>query len=45
MSQIHKRFTDEQVRMLFQSYSQGQLSQGDGKRYQLQAGSDNEDIT
>jgi hypothetical protein len=29
MGQIHKRFTDEQVRMLFQSYSKGQLSQGD----------------
>jgi hypothetical protein len=29
MGQIHKRFTDEQVRMLLQSYSKGQLSQGD----------------
>ena len=28
MGQIHKRFTDEQIRMLFQKYSQGQLSQG-----------------
>jgi hypothetical protein len=29
MGQIHKRFTDEQVRMLLQSYSKGQLSQDD----------------
>jgi len=29
MGQIHKRFTDEQIRMLFQRYRQGQLSQGD----------------
>jgi len=28
MGQIHKRFTDEQIRMLFRKYSQGQLSQG-----------------
>jgi hypothetical protein len=26
MSQIHRRFTDEQVRMLFQGYCQGQLA-------------------
>ncbi len=26
MGQIHKRFTDEQVRLLMQSYDQGQLS-------------------
>jgi hypothetical protein len=25
MGQIHKRFTDEQVRLLMQSYDQGQL--------------------
>ena len=29
MGQIHKRFTDEQVRMLFQSYDQGQISRDD----------------
>jgi hypothetical protein len=29
MGQLHKRFTDEQVRMLFQSYVQGQLSRAD----------------
>lgn len=29
MGQIHKRFTDEQVRMLFQSYSRGQISRED----------------
>ena len=29
MGQIHKRFTDEQVRMLLQSYRQGQLSRAD----------------
>ena len=29
MGQVHKRFTDEQIRMLFQRYRQGQLSQGD----------------
>jgi hypothetical protein len=29
MVQIHKRFTDEQVRMLFRSYNQGQISRTD----------------
>lgn len=29
MGQIHKRFTDEQVRMLFQSYNRGQISRED----------------
>ena len=29
MSQIHKRFTDEQVRVLFQGYCQGQLARAD----------------
>ena len=29
MGQIHKRFTDEQVRMLLLSYSQGQISRAD----------------
>ena len=29
MSQIHKRFTDEQVRVLFQGYCQGQLARTD----------------
>jgi len=29
MGQLHKRFTDEQVRVLFQGYVQGQLSRAD----------------
>ena len=29
MSQIHKRFTDEQVKVLFQGYGQGQLARTD----------------
>ncbi len=29
MGQLHKRFTDEQVRVLFQGYLQGQLSRAD----------------
>jgi hypothetical protein len=29
MSQIHKRFTDEQVKVLFAGYCQGQLSRAD----------------
>jgi len=29
MGQIHKRFTDEQVRMLLQSYGRGQISRAD----------------
>jgi len=29
MSQLHKRFTDEQVRVLFQGYCQGQFSRSD----------------
>ena len=29
MSQIHKRFTDEQVKVLFQGYCQGQLARTD----------------
>ena len=29
MSQIHRRFTDEQVRVLFQGYCQGQLARTD----------------
>ena len=29
MSQIHRRFTDEQVKVLFQGYCQGQLARID----------------
>ena len=29
MSQLHKRFTDEQIKLLFQSYCQGQVSRAD----------------
>ncbi len=29
MSQIHRRFTDEQVKVLFQGYCQGQLARTD----------------
>lgn len=29
MSQIHKRFTDEQVKVLFQGYCQDQLARTD----------------
>ena len=29
MSQIHKRFTDEQVKVLFQGYCQGQFARID----------------
>lgn len=29
MSQLHKRFTDEQLRVLFQGYCQGQFSRSD----------------
>ena len=29
MSQLHKRFTDEQIKLLFQSYCQGQVGRAD----------------
>jgi len=29
MSQIHKRFTDEQVKVLFQGYCQGKMNRAD----------------
>ncbi|MGB2954763.1 MAG: hypothetical protein WBB64_02215 [Anaerolineales bacterium] len=29
MSQLHKRFTDEQIKLIFQSYCQGQVSRAD----------------
>jgi len=29
MSQLHKRFTDEQIKLLFQNYCQGQVSRAD----------------
>ncbi len=29
MSQLHKRFTDEQIKVLFQSYCQGQINRAD----------------
>lgn len=29
MSQLHKRFTDEQIKLLFQSYCQGKISRAD----------------
>jgi len=29
MSQLHKRFTDEQIKLLFKSYCQGQISRAD----------------
>lgn len=29
MSQLHKRFTDEQIKLLFESYCQGQVSRAD----------------
>ena len=29
MAQLHKRFTDEQIKLLFQSYCQGQVSRAD----------------
>ena len=29
MSQLHKRFSDEQVKVLFQSYCKGKMSRAD----------------
>ncbi len=29
MSQLHKRFKDEQIKVLFQSYCQGEISRAD----------------
>ena len=29
MSQLHKRFTDDQIKLLFQSYCQGQVGRAD----------------